>query len=101
MFLFHLMNIANAYCFFLIKTKWVNGIIDANDIFSFFDGRVDVILITNKNKTSYDALSVIVLFISSARISNMFLLADLVFSDKLSLFRVESSVNVNMFFISL
>lgn len=31
-----------------------------------------------KNKTSYDALLVVVLFISSARISNMFLLDDLV-----------------------
>ena len=54
-----------------------------------------------KNKTSYDALSVDVLFISSARISNMFLLADLVLYDKLSLFIIESSVNVNISFISL
>ena len=54
-----------------------------------------------KNKTSYDALSVDVLFISSVRISNMFLLADLVLSDKLSLFIIESSVNVNISFISL
>ena len=70
-------------------------------IYSLFDGRVDMILIANKNKTSYDALSVVVLFISSASISNMFLLDDLVFSDKLSLSIIESSVNVNISFISL
>ena len=35
-------------------------------IYSLFDRIVDVILISNKNKTSYDALSVDVLFISSA-----------------------------------
>ena len=70
-------------------------------IYSLFDGIVDVILIANKNKTSYDALSVVVLFISSASISNMFLLDDLVFSDKLSLSIIESSVNVNISFISL
>ena len=70
-------------------------------IYSLFDGRVDVILIANKNKTSYDALSVDVLFIYSASISNIFLLADLVLSDKLSLFMIESSVNVNISFISL
>ena len=70
-------------------------------IYSLFDGRVDMILIANKNKTSYDALSVVVLFISSASILNMFLLDDLVFSDKLSLSIIESSVNVNISFISL
>lgn len=70
-------------------------------IYSLFDGKVDVILIANKNKTSYDALSVVVLFISSASISNMFLFADLVFSNKLSLFIIESSVNVNISLISL
>ena len=63
--------------------------------------RADVILIANKNKTSYNALSVVVLFISSASISNMFLLDDLVFYDKISLFIIESSVNVNISFISL
>lgn len=57
--------------------------------FSSFDVRVDVILISNKNKTSYDALYV-VLLISSASTSNMFLLVDLVFSDKLSLSIIES-----------
>ena len=70
-------------------------------IYSLFDVRVDVILIANKDKTSYDALSVDVLFISSASISNIFLLADLVLSDRLSLFIIESSVNVNISFISL
>ena len=70
-------------------------------IYSLFDERVDVILIANKNKTSYDALSVDVLFISSARISNIFLLADLVLSDRLSLFIIDSNVNVNISFISL
>ena len=59
------------------------------------------LIFLQKNKTSYDALSVVVLFISSARISNMFLLADLVLSDKLSLFIIESSVNVNISRISL
>lgn len=63
--------------------------------------RADVILIANKNKTSYDALSVVVLFISSASISNIFLIDDLVFSDKLSLSIIESSVNMNISFISL
>ena len=55
----------------------------------------------NKNKTSYDALLVDILFISSARISNMFLLADLVLSDRLSLFIIDYNVNVNISFISL
>ena len=55
----------------------------------------------NKNKTSYDALLVDILFISSASTSNMFLLDDLVLSDRLSLFIIESSVNVNISFISL
>lgn len=69
--------------------------------YSSFDVRVDVILIVNKNKTSYDALYVNVLFISSTRISNMFLLDDLMLSDRLSLSMIESSVNVNISFISL
>ena len=63
--------------------------------------RVDVFFISNKNKTSYDALSVSVLFISSESISNMFLLADLVLFDRLSLFIIESNVRVNVSFISL
>ena len=54
-----------------------------------------------KNKTSYDALSVDVLFISSASISNIFLLNDLVLFDMLSLFIIESNVRVNISFISL
>ena len=54
-----------------------------------------------KNKTSYDALSVDVLFISSVRISNTFLLDDLALSDKLSLFIIESNMRVNISFISL
>ena len=62
---------------------------------------VDMIFIANKNKTSYDALLVDILFISSASTSNMFLLDDLVLSDRLSLFIIESSVNVNISFISL
>lgn len=61
---------------------------------------MECLFLSNKNKTSYDALSV-VLFISSARTSNMFLLDDLVFSDKLSLFIIESSVRVNISLISL
>ena len=60
-----------------------------------------MIFIANKNKTSYDDLSVDVLFISSASTSNMFLLADLVLSDRLSLVMIESNVNVNISFISL
>ena len=70
-------------------------------IYSLFDIRVDVILIVNKNKTSYDALSISVLSISSESISNMFLLDDLVLSDRLSLFIIESNVNMNISFISL
>ena len=54
-----------------------------------------------KNKTSYDALSVVVLFISSARRLNMFLLDNLVLSDRLSLDSIESNVNVNISFTSL
>ena len=69
-------------------------------IYSLINGRVDVILIANKNKTSYDALSVNVLFISSASISKIFLLDDLALSDRLSLFMIESSVSVNISFIS-
>ena len=69
--------------------------------YSLFNVRADVILIVNKNKTSYDALSISVLSISSESISNMFLLDDLVLSNRLSLFIIESSVNVNMSFISL
>ena len=71
------------------------------EVYSPFDSRVDMILIVNKNKTSYDALSVSVLSISSESISNMFLLDNLLLSDRLSLFIIDSSVNVNMSFIFL
>ena len=63
--------------------------------------RADVLLIANKNKTSYDALLVDILPISSASTSNIFLLADLVLSDRLSLLIIESNVRVNISFISL
>ena len=98
-FLFNLMNIVNEYYFFPIEINELMRLL-LLIIYSLFDGRVDVVLVANKNKTSYDALSV-VLFISSASTSNMFLLADLVFSDRLSLLIIESSVNVNISFISL
>ena len=39
-------------------------------IYSLFDERVNVIFITNKNKTSYDALLVDMLFISSCNGDN-------------------------------
>ena len=101
------MTLVITYC--LVKSTYfcafeklvpLNGILFLM-IYSLFDVRVDVILIANKNKTSYDALSVVVLFISSARISNIFLLDDLVLSDRLSLFIIESNIRVNISFISL
>ena len=49
--MFNLMNIV----FFASRNKWVNAIIAANE-YSLLDERVEVILIANKNKTSYDAL---------------------------------------------
>ena len=39
-------------------------------IYSLFDGKVNMIFITNKNKTSYDALLVDMLFISSCNGDN-------------------------------
>ena len=56
------MNIVNEYCLLPVEIKWVNKIIAANDIFSFFDCRVDVIIWSVKNKTSYDALLKVIIF---------------------------------------
>ena len=86
-------------CLLPVDINWLTRLLLLM-IYSLFGWRIDVILIANKNKTSYDALYV-VLFISSASISNMFLLADLVLSDRLSIVMIESNVNVNISFISL
>ena len=54
---------SNEYYFLSVEIKRVNEIIVANNIFSvWYESRCDF-LIENKNKTSYDALLKVIIFI--------------------------------------